>query len=230
MNYMMEHPFWPSVGIIFVLFGLAHVVLSRIYRLGARATLVAGVVCGIIVIGLMYYGISTTNAYYAGLSGIVAGIVMWSLFGEIAETLKAKFGVNTHVEVGYGQLPILILAGVIWIFILKTNAITHPAVFQFLMTFYAVWLGHVILLSLYYNPLLGLPLSGHDQPGPTIWSGLRRVFTALTLVVYAVIIGLMAGYINRYQIPIQLSAALWFVLLGWSFIEVAKKAFHLKLW
>lgn len=226
----MEHPFWPSVGIIFVLFGMAHVVLSRIYRLGGRATLIAGIACGAVVLGLMYYGISTTNAYYAGLVGIVAGIVMWSLFGEIAETLKAKFNVNTHIEVGYGQLPILVLAGIIWIFIIKTNAIMHPAVFQFLMTFYAVWLGHVILLSLYYNPLLGPALPGHGQSEPAVWNGPRRFFTGLTLVVYAVILGLMVAWVSRYGMAVQLSAALWFVLLGWSFIEAAKKAFHLKLW
>lgn len=228
---IMEHPFWPAVGIIFVLFGLAHVVLSRIYRIGARATVLAGIACGIIVIGLMYYGISTTDSYYAGLAGIVAGIVMWSLFGEIAETLKAKFSVNTHIEVGYGQLPILVLAGVIWVFIIKAGAITHPAVFQFLMTFYAIWLGHVILLSLYYNPLLGPALPGHDHDGPTVWSGPRWVFTALTLGIYTGVIGLMCfGNIGGYHTTVQLSAALWFVLMAWSFVEVAKKAFHLKLW
>jgi hypothetical protein len=226
LSFLAENSFWSTVVISLVLFALAHIVLAKIYRAGVKPTIIAGLVCGLIVIGLLYYGIICGNLFLANLLGVFAGIVMWSLFGEIMETLQGKFNITTHVEIGYGHLPFLILAGIIWVLIIYAQAITNPTIFQFLFTVYAVWLGHVILLSLYYHPWLGAPLKSPEVK----WSKSRLSLTLLTLLIYAGILCVMAFKAPAYSIQTQVCAGLWFVLLAWSFIEVAKKYFSLKLW
>ncbi|MBI4834438.1 MAG: hypothetical protein HY811_06440 [Planctomycetes bacterium] len=226
LSFLALYPFWSTVVISLVIFALAHIILAKIYRAGLKPTIIAGLACGLIVIGLLHYGVITDNQFFANLMGVFAGIVMWSLFGEIMETLQGKFNITTHVEIGYGHLPFLILGSLIWGLIIHTEAIENPVIFQFLFTVYAIWLGHVILLSLYYHPWLGEPLKSPEVKA----SKLKVTLTILTLLVYAIILIIMALKAPDYSIKTQVSTALWFVLLAWSFIEVAKKYFSLKLW
>ncbi|MBI5361043.1 MAG: hypothetical protein HZA48_10730 [Planctomycetes bacterium] len=228
-----NHAFRATAIVSLFMFFIAHLGLSKACKRGKKTVITACITLSIAVVLLLFAGLRAESGFIQNITGIIAGICFWSIYGEICEKLNSSFEIKTGVEIGYCNLPILILLGFV-LGMFFTSANLHPAVFQFANSVYTIWLGHVILLTAYYHPVFGGPAPNADCKEACIktWSKNRIIaaLTALLLVALPVILVSIFYVRPMGGIKPATAAGFWTVLFGWYVVEIAKKLFKLNLW
>ncbi|MEW6524184.1 MAG: hypothetical protein AB1445_11575 [Bacillota bacterium] len=99
--------------------------------------------------------------------------------------------------------------------------------------FYVAWLGHCLLLAVFYHPVFGgeTPGAGKVARAISAWSR-TRVAAALLVQAMLFVPVLVLSLIFQARGPEWLAVAsgFWFVVAARSFVEVGKKLYGLKLW
>lgn len=234
-GFINRNPFLFSCIVLFAYFWFAHFSLSRSYKLGLEMTLIAGAVYAVATLLFLWLGFRTPNRVFKNLFGLCAGLSWWLVFGEIGDTLEADFQVTTGIGIGYGNIPFLVVLGLIFILALYKKAISDDTVLQWANFAYLNWLGHVILLTIYYAPVLGgqTPELRTTANCWDIWSKPRL---SAAIVVWAIYLLVMIPLVlfkfrKSPDIRLKVASAFWFVILFWSvFVEIPKKLVYFRLW
>ena len=167
--------------------------------------------------------------------GLCAGLCWWCFFGEIGDTLPADFGVTTGIGIGYGNIPFLLILGIIFTLALYKKVIADDTLLQWANFAYLNWLGHVILLTVYYAPVLGgsAPELGNKIDCWEVWSKERLIATFVVWGIYLLVLLPLVIFKWRKSADLRLKVAsgFWFVILFWSvFVEIPKKLIYFRLW
>ena len=208
------------LALVFVLalFPASHVVVARLSRGRARQAYFAAWALGI---ALLVAAARVPSAALAATFGLLAGLALWSANGELGEA--AGIG----VPIGPGNWPLLLL---VFLFLALWSPATYPwlaelqarlgvaqatpavtagigvqVAFEFLLL---TWLGHVTLLTAYYDPRFG----------PR--SPLTYALFALSLALTALLLPVQFSRVNwndavRWAVPT--------VIASWSVIEILMK-------
>lgn len=227
-----NHAFRATVPLVLFLFFAAHTGLAKTYKQGVKAVIAAGLFLSALAVFLVFTGLRAESAFAQNICGITAGICFWCVFGEVCEKLDSSFGIKTGIVIGYFNLPILILLGLITgMFFMSANL--HPTVFQFANSVYTIWLGHVILLTAYYHPVFGGPAPDAESKEACIkaWSRNRVVAALAALLFVALPVILISIFYVRPMGGVKpaVASGFWTVLFGWYVVEIAKKLFKISL-
>ncbi|MEK7310259.1 MAG: hypothetical protein AAB038_05525 [Planctomycetota bacterium] len=229
----VAYPFATTVVIMLFLFFLTHFSLSRIYPLGAKATIIAGITYLAFSAFFLLVGLNSIEPVWQNVSGLTSGIFLWCVFGEVASTLKSNHQINTRIVIGHQNIPILVLLGAILSYLLLWHPIKlHPTIWQLINTGFGTWVFHVVLLTIYYHPIFGgaLVQANETIPAIKVWSKHRLIASLAVLFVYGttLIPLVLVKLMPSPDINLKIASGYWVVILGWSFIEVAKKLFVFK--
>jgi len=231
----LRKPFLFSCIILFAYFWFAHFSLSRSYKMGLEMTLAAGGFYAVVTLLFLWLGFRNQNQALKNIFGLCAGLSWWLVFGEIGDTLEAEFHVTTGIGIGYGNIPFLVVLGLIFLMALRQKAISDDTVLQWANFAYLNWLGHVVLLTVYYAPIFGgaTPHLGATDNCWEIWSTPRLTAAIVIWAIYLVILIPLVLFKLRKSpdIRLKVASAFWFVILFWSvFVEIPKKLIYFRLW
>lgn len=212
-------------------FALGHIIPARSYKAGLWATIICGAGFTALFFAFLLAGWATESPVWKNLYGLCAGICLWVFYGEVLETLQGEFKVTTGVEVNYGNIPLLVVLGLIlWLVIFRHQLITDPVLLQTINSFYLTWVLHVVLLTVYYAPVFGGQTVAHGEKTPAIkvWSKPRITAAFIVGGVYA----LMAIPLTIYaaatttSVALQVACGYYLIILAWSVLmELRKKMF-----
>ncbi|MEK7309992.1 MAG: hypothetical protein AAB038_04160 [Planctomycetota bacterium] len=238
-GWFERYPFLTATIIMFAMFYFSHFTLSQAYKLGEKGMLglviTVGIFYGFLALVFLYAGIKGKTPLWQNILGLCAGVCWWDFYGEMGDTLQADFGVTTGVSIGYGNIPFLVILGVIFILAIRYKAIAHPAILQWANFAYINWFGHVILLTVYYAPIFGgeTPELGIKADCWDVWSGARLTTTFVIWGIYLLILLplVLFKFRRSENMQLKIASAFWFVILFWSsFVEIPKKLVYMQLW
>ena len=230
-----RYPFLTSCLIMLVYFWFAHFSLSQAYKMGLKATLIIGLFYSLVTIFFLVAGFRSNNRFWQNMFGLCAGLSWWLVFGEVGDTLEADFNVTTGIGIGYGNIPFLILLGTIFILALYKKAVKDDTILQWANFAYLNWFGHVVLLTVYYAPILGgeTPELGTAVNSGEIWSSARLITVVVVWGIYLLFfIPLILFKLRKSaDIRVKVASGFWFIILFWSvFVEIPKKLIYFRLW
>jgi len=198
-------------------------------------TLGIGVFYALLVLIFLYAGTRSAVPLWQNILGLCAGLCWWNFYGELGDTLQAEFKVTTGIEINYGNIPFLIVLGLIFLLALRKKVINHPTYLQWANFAYINWLGHVILLTIYYAPIFGgeTPHLGSAVNCWEVWSKPRIIAAFIVWGIYLLFLMPLVLFKLRKSENLQLkiASAFWFVIIFWSvFVEIPKKLVYMQLW
>jgi hypothetical protein len=227
----------PVYSIILSLFLLwmGHLSLKRIiYPLGTTTTVMAAVVVLALSVVFLYVGANRPTSLGKNLFGLTSGFFAWMLIGEMSEHLGWGW------EVTYSNIWFLILIIYFHYFslITKRRITIAPSLFQCLNFWFSTWIGHVVLLNVYYNPIFGgaTPEVTTKIPVWFLWSSSRLYVSLLVAIaeisfLFYLIYKLWFSNSSLFRsFTLRIAAGYWIMVLFWSaFVELPQKWFYLTL-
>jgi hypothetical protein len=231
IKLLAENPLALSLAVMGLAFALGHIIPSRAYRAGLKATIICGAGFAALFFGFLLAGWSVESPLWKNIYGLCAGICLWIFYGETLETLQGEFKITTGVEVNYGNIPLLAVLGLAgWLVVFRYRLISEPALLQCLNSFYLTWLLHVVLLTVYYAPAFGgrTVARGEKTPAIKVWTRARLAAAWTVGLVYALALIPITIYtaLTSESTAIRVSCGYYLVILGWSVLmELRKKLF-----
>jgi hypothetical protein len=125
-----------TIAIILGLFFVGHVGLVAIYKMGANATNVTGIVCSLGVVAL-FIG-RQDHRFFA----LLAGTVLWAVLGEIADHLG-------YLDIVEGKIAFMLPAFVaIFVYLVNKRFLPFFWAVSFAL-FFGVWASHFVMVNLF---------------------------------------------------------------------------------
>jgi len=226
---MQDYLFLSSFVIMLIAFALSYTLTAVAYRSGRGATILIGFIFLLMTAVFLLTGFATRLVVWQNICGLCAGVSFWIFFGEILGTLQTQFKVTTGVRIGYTNIPLLIVLGVlIWLVMAKTEIINNYTILQFINAVYFIWVFQVILLFFYHSPLLGGEIvpEGEKKPAIKVWSKGRITAVVLVAAIYILAVIPMIIYLTMTtgSAGVKIATGFWAVIILWSaLLEIPKK-------